>query len=248
MAQYWLNLDRTEAEVVSEFSFLGIGSNLSLDIQNELPALLIDSTNSALAAVVWDVVPLATDVQIYALMSGGTFLGSGGRQAGPAARLSWGTVGLNGYGLALDRAAVQRIPRYDDGVRSTMQSLSISTTQPSHWRFETKGDVIRTVHGTPALDDNPAVWDGSVTDATHTGSGKVGFTRVNWRNANRQLWVHALGVGTDGDPAPTGPLGTTEAFALRHNPRTNKVIPVLSSPTVTDIGAACVRPRVTKGY
>ena len=42
--------------------------------------------------------------------------------------------------------------------------------------------------------------------------------------------------------------GTTEAFQLRHNPRTNKVIPVLSSPTVTDIGANCVRPRVMKGY
>ena len=46
-------------------------------------------------------------------------------------------------------------------------------------------------------------------------------------------------------------LGRTESaepFLLRHNPRTNKVIPVLSSPTVTDIGANCVRPRVTKGY
>ena len=39
-----------------------------------------------------------------------------------------------------------------------------------------------------------------------------------------------------------------EPFQLRHNPRTNKVIPVLSAPTVTDIGANCVRPRVTKGY
>ena len=61
-------------------------------------------------------------------------------------------------------------------------------------------------------------------------------------------YVYSIGIGTDGDPAPTGPIGTTEAFALRHNPRTNKVIPVLSSPTVTDIGANCVRPRVTKGY
>ena len=41
---------------------------------------------------------------------------------------------------------------------------------------------------------------------------------------------------------------SAEPFLLRHNPRTNKVIPVLSSPTVTDIGAACVRPRVTKGF
>ena len=55
--------------------------------------------------------------------------------------------------------------------------------------------------------------------------------------------------------APTAQLPTnlvcgvsTEPFLLRHNPRTNKVIPVLSSPTVTDIGAACVRPRVMKGF
>ena len=41
---------------------------------------------------------------------------------------------------------------------------------------------------------------------------------------------------------------SAEPFLLRHNPRTNKVIPVLSSPTVTDIGANCVRPRVTKGF
>ena len=52
-------------------------------------------------------------------------------------------------------------------------------------------------------------------------------------------------------PTPTNltcDLVSAEPFALRHNPRTNKVIPVLSAPTVTDIGANCVRPRVTKGY
>ena len=65
---------------------------------------------------------------------------------------------------------------------------------------------------------------------------------------NRFGLIYSIGIGTDGDPAPTGPLSTTEAFQLRHNPRTNKVIPVLSSPTVTDIGSNCVRPRVTKGF
>ena len=48
-------------------------------------------------------------------------------------------------------------------------------------------------------------------------------------------------------PYKAAPPGSV-SFLLRHNPRTNKVIPVLSSPTVTDIGANCVRPRVTKGY
>ena len=66
--------------------------------------------------------------------------------------------------------------------------------------------------------------------------------------ATGTLFLSEIGLGTDGDPAPTGPLGTIEPFILRHNPSLNKVIPVLSSPTVTDIGANCVRPRVTKGY
>ena len=61
-----------------------------------------------------------------------------------------------------------------------------------------------------------------------------------------------LGVAR-GSPPSAGPfelagLVSTESYQLRHNPRTNKVIPVLSAPTVTDIGANCVRPRVTKGY
>ena len=85
------------------------------------------------------------------------------------------------------------------------------------------------------------------TDTTYPDAGAPGiYCRLS--SGSMRFWLYAFGWGTDGDPAPTGPLGTTEAFALRHNPRLNKVIPVLSSPTVTDIGANCVRPRVTKGY
>ena len=92
--------------------------------------------------------------------------------------------------------------------------------------------------------DQLATTEAVATEATAFTEGWVGFHF--WTAATYR--IYEIGVGTDGDPAPTGPVGTTEAFALRHNPRTNKVIPVLSSPTVTDIGANCVRPRVTKGY
>ena len=74
-------------------------------------------------------------------------------------------------------------------------------------------------------------------------AGHVGFA------TNDNVYYKFASFGWDGDPAPTGPVGVSEEpFLLRHNPRTNKVIPVLSSPTVTDIGANCVRPRVSKGY
>ena len=68
-------------------------------------------------------------------------------------------------------------------------------------------------------------------------------------NHVNQWQIDWIGIGRNGEPAPTGPVEVSaEPFLLRHNPRTNKVIPVLSAPTVTDIGANCVRPRVTKGY
>ena len=99
-------------------------------------------------------------------------------------------------------------------------------------------------------DPEPSTWLLEHT-APSPGDWGTGFGLISGANSGglfRMVHFSWIGVGTDGDPAPTGPLSTTEAFALRHNPRTNKVIPVLSSPTVTDIGAACVRPRVSKGY
>ena len=84
----------------------------------------------------------------------------------------------------------------------------------------------------------------SYTDPSPLSAGWCGWFDTGAPTANG-VKLYSISAGTDGDPAPTGPA---EPFQLRHNPRTNKVIPVLSAPTVTDIGANCVRPRVTKGY
>jgi len=69
--------------------------------------------------------------------------------------------------------------------------------------------------------------------------------RIEGYGAHKWGFADQLAVS---HPYRYAPPETTEPFLLRHNPRTNKVIPVLSSPTVTDIGATCVRPRVTKGF
>ena len=91
----------------------------------------------------------------------------------------------------------------------------------------------------------PAEWGHEVQNTDWPGAGRVAM-QVNDQSPSL---LGKIGIGTDGDPAPTGPVEVSaEPFLLRHNPRTNKVIPVLSSPTVTDIGANCVRPRVTKGF
>ena len=88
----------------------------------------------------------------------------------------------------------------------------------------------------------------SYTDASPLSAGWCGWFDTSGASSSGAK-LYSISAGTDGDPAPTGPVeAPAEPFALRHNPRTNKVIPVLSSPIVTDIGAACVRPRVSKGY
>ena len=95
--------------------------------------------------------------------------------------------------------------------------------------------------------DTEPAWQIETTDSNLSLSsgwaGHVGFA------VDDNVYYNFTAFGWDGDPAPTGPVDVSaEPFLLRHNPRTNKVIPVLSSPTVTDIGANCVRPRVSKGF
>ena len=114
------------------------------------------------------------------------------------------------------------------------------------YRALTNGEAAKIKAWLPQ-DEEPVLWGADGSSENNVVSGKQG---IGGRlNTNQILYVHGFGVGTDGDPAPTGPVDVSaEPFLLRHNPRTNKVIPVLSSPTVTDIGANCVRPRVTKGF
>ena len=149
-----------------------------------------------------------------------------------------------------------RIRRTNNGPGTTLADV-FSSAWPSGERVDFFAEIIRDgssleVRRWLAGDSRPEIASASVTDASALSeSGFFGLALLSGSTSDVEAfpaWVYEIGVGTDGDPAPTGPLSTTEAFALRHNPRTNKVIPVLSSPTVTDIGANCVRPRVTKGY
>lgn len=57
--------------------------------------------------------------------------------------------------------------------------------------------------------EEPEEWDVETTDATYSGdAGRIGFGRV--ANSNNQSILVFLGIGTNGDPAPTGPGGGPE--------------------------------------
>ena len=124
-----------------------------------------------------------------------------------------GRMQLRASGIAADANAYLaelsggevRVSIYDDGdfdVRvANSKGYPIGTF---FWRrTRAHGDQIktRTWEGTP--DDEPAIWDAETTDSTILGAGWVGPGRFREFGANDWDFI---GIGTDGDPAPTEPV------------------------------------------
>jgi len=101
--------------------------------------------------------------------------------------------------------------------------------------------------------DTTAPQPSSINRVTATAGASSTNNVANAAVARLRLFYSFTGTLSDADlislsADPYQIFESEEPFRLRHNPRTNKVIPVLSSPTVTDIAATCARPRVTKGF
>ena len=196
----------------------------------------------------WNPPGVSDALQIRALCKFNLF---GGRTGGVAARIkSLDTTRGTAYTSQNSSSTSARLCRFDGDAGTNEVNLTTTVSWDCriwHWRLlEVSGNTIRHKLYTGVADDEPSDWTHETTDSTYSGDGGVGLF---FRIMNTSFYVREIYVGTDGDPAPTGPVDVSaEPFLLRHNPRTNKVIPVLSSPTVTDIGANCARPRVSKGY
>ena len=147
------------------------------------------------------------------------------------------------------------IRKYTSGSESVLASGTLSDhynaeeSNSGHVHFEAEdqgGSVVLRMRAWKVGDPYPQYPDLEATDSSSpfmsgwNGIGDILGVAKQWGTVR---------IATDSDTAlPEEFTVSAEPFLLRHNPRTNKVIPVLSSPTVTDIGANCVRPRVTKGY
>ena len=208
-------------------------------------AIKLDTTASIW--VRWNEVPLAEDTEVlvrmrttqnFSINHGVVVRGQG----------QFGSTTASGYHLNIRGTIGFRDFRTVNNTETHFQAANVvnltSTLEYNLLRVRAEGSTIRfKAWETGATEPD---WQRTRTNTDVTGTGLVGLFL---RGISASLLVDWIGAGWDGDPAPTGPVGVSEEpFQLRHNPRTNKVIPVLSSPTVTDIGANCVRPRVSKGY
>ena len=238
MAQFtWIAAEQSDA---SEFvQHYGDTVNVSLVSYDGQDAVEMFTTTASTGIVRLGSVAQATDFDLVYRSRGPDSL-SNAFSHGGAVRI--GSDGL-GYGAAIWGSL--RLMKHTPG-SSSLESTSATTTERRSWwwtRITITGSSLLARFWEGALEDENDTREMTATDSSYTSPAFAGVRTIN----GIARFTHFY-VGTDGDPAPTEPLGGAEPFLLRHNPRTNKVIPVLSSPTVTDIGATCVRPRVTKGF
>ena len=252
MAQHWLEI--TSDYDPEEWSHVlgpagSPGRDLTVVDDSGVPALRWGNTGTGRIQYHWDVVDVAEDFEIFCLSRTDDAGSSSANAPGLGGRMSSSLI--NGYIASYRVAGRLFSTRWQNDSQTVLNTSSIgngvSNPEAYHWMgVAAGGSAIKYFSWDGAITDRPVTPRYSTTDTTLTGAGPVGLMATA---VTQPGYARIVTVGTDGDPAPTGPVDVSaEAFTLRHNPRTNKVIPVLSSPTVTDIGAACVRPRVTKGY
>ena len=256
MAQYYTDFSEyTTGSQPSDWTKRWVTANSTFSVESDsgatggkiLQASRASSTDRS--ALSWDAVEESATMEVLARVR---FVGSKqttstiGGTLGRGSGSSGSETAMANNPLAINSGSERyNLTQYSNGSFSILSFDSVSwDTSTWYWAklaLDASSAESKRWSGSPS--DEPS--SGVSASTTVTGSGWAGV--LIFQHA-RFLDFDVFAVGTDGDPAPTGPLSTTEAFALRHNPRTNKVIPVLSAPTVTDIGANCVRPRVTKGY
>ena len=246
MAQYWY--DFNEVENLDGFSNRSAAQNFELVEDGGGQALRVTTTFSSRSWAFWPTgVEASGSAQVRAYGRQGQHQSH--RGAGIATfidsdlPMASGSTSM-GFSLMVRHNTAERFV-IDDSV---VYSVNTVTATDYHFMELTRnGSAAEARWWDGDVGDRPASATSSATSTTDRTEGPCGL--YGYQNDGNTYFVKTLAIGTDDDPAPTGPVGVSEEpFLLRHNPRTNKVIPVLSSPTVTDIGAACVRPRVTKGF
>ena len=267
MAQYWFDFEDwpVDSDLSDYLAAAGLSTMEQVRVQNDVSvadknylelSMSFFGTNQR-RGFVFKTVPDAVDIEMYGVELENDNTTNRANSFRMHARAQAGDGDIRSYFTEyLTNPDSTGNYKYDTGYASVGSSLTITRSNTVKYakRFQVFGTSPVTLKQKRWVFGNaePVSWSLETTDSTPStqlqSAGKPGIGFFTYSSqVEEQRWLH-IGIGTDGDPAPTGPLSTTEAFALRHNPRTNKVIPTLSLPTVTDIGVNCVRPRVTKGY
>jgi hypothetical protein len=221
MAQYWLDLTRSEAAILAEFEeSSGIPAgymSLKADPDDGLPSLYIGNSSVTLSGVygfLWSEAPVSANMQVRGLLKGTSALfASTTRSGGVAARMSLGADSvLNGYTFGVDTIVRWELFEASDGV-----ATQLSAGSTGDYPLDSYHEFILACSGTTVAGSSNGTQNVSITNSLHA-SGRAGLYFQRWRSANRGLYIRALSVGTDGDPAPTGPARPYDWFSRNSTP------------------------------
>ncbi len=171
-------------------------------------------TNTGRNLLTWDLLdtaPGTDEIDVYvvyrrpAVSQGGEFSAQVGvRGSGSASTIEAYILGPRST-QPYPGSEYLRAGRYTNGGNFTILSDYETNTLSDTWycsRIRISGTSIkmrRWLEGDP----EPSTWDNETTDSVISGEGWVGLFGFN----DSETHVKAFGVGTNGDPAPTGPVG-----------------------------------------
>ena len=198
MTQYFTDFSEyTAGAAPSDWSFPR-NANSGWSVEGDPKRLRLVSPTSA-QHIMWDDVS-ATDVEVFTKSAqvGGALANR------PRAwlRFSSNNSGYMVSGLISGGGtlAVWRAPGTETFTQVASVSKSYALTTVYCYRIRINGSSIK-IRCWPDGENEPATWDIDTTDSTYSGAGSVGFgyPAVN----SRTMEYYTMGVGTDGDAAPT---------------------------------------------
>lgn len=134
---------------------------------------------------------------------------------GPASRVAGAVGEETGYYGPLVTASFNgrnAIGKYDAGSPTEIAVQNAEwTAETFYWiRFQVSGTALRMRRWAGTVGDEPATWNLDTTDAAVSAAGAVGFIGV----ADTTYDVDLIGVGTDGDPAPSEAVSGPTTYTL----------------------------------
>ena len=159
---------------------------------------------------------------------------------------------VSGYAGGFGNANRDRgIFRYDNGIYeavelSNLEGDRFANLEMHFQKLRAFGNTLQ-VKTWRANTAEPLDWQLAGTDSVYS-TGKLGLKAKHGTLGS--IYIFAVGFGTDGDSAPTGPI---DEYRFRYDPYLFSAaeftgIPTLSAPGVIDITATSARPQVTLTY
>ncbi|QIB67188.1 hypothetical protein [Kineobactrum salinum] len=121
---------------------------------------------------------------------------------------------------------------YDEGSSSSLDSAPGSTDFIDRsLRLRVVGTAVKGSFWDDG-DSEPPAWQLEAVQSTVTTGGGFGFGRFTGSSNYPDNWIYEIGIGTGGDPAPTGPVVGGSS-------------PILTAPSASIITATSITPNVT---